>query len=220
VRGTVSERDARAVVHERVTGRDAGEVRRRPVRPHLALAGLPGVGKSALAPLVARRFGVPAVDLDREIEARVGLPVPELVARDEAAFRVVEAEVLADLLGHGAPSVVALGGGAVLARSSRVALRRRATVAWLACAPAVLAERLSGAGGTARPLLAGDLSAALRHLAAAREAVYEEVADLVVDASRPLGTVVDDLVEALLARGSYEPVVAGTPSSAEATARR
>jgi shikimate kinase len=188
-------------------------------RPHLALAGLPGAGKSALAPLVARRFGVPAVDLDRAIEARVGLPVPELVARDEADFRVLEGEVLEDLLAAGAPRVVALGGGAVLAAANRAALRRRATVAWLACAPAVLAARLSGAGATARPLLAGDLQDALRRLGAAREAVYEEVADLVVDAAQPLGVVADTLVEALRVRGWGASLVAPAPGVVEATAR-
>lgn len=216
----MSESRPGAVSHERTIRRGAGEAGSEQSRPHVALVGLPGSGKSAVAPLVAERLGLPAVDLDDEIAARAGLPVPDLVARDEGGFRALEVAVLAEILERGVRSVVALGGGAVLAPSSRVALRRRATVAWLACEPALLAGRLSAAGATARPLLAGDLAASLLRLAAAREAVYEEVADLVVDAAAPPEVVADAVVAALMARGWCEPIVGTAPSAAAGAVRR
>src|SRR6058998_2143577 len=54
----------------------------------IALVGLMGAGKSSVARILGERLGVPAVDLDLELEAASGTPVARLFARDgEGAFR-------------------------------------------------------------------------------------------------------------------------------------
>lgn len=147
----------------------------------IALVGLSGTGKSTIAPLLVSHLGFGAsIDLDRLIEERFGRTVEAIFSEDgEAAFRRAETDALAEALA-GPPVVIAAGGGVVLAQENRSQLRSNATVVWLRASPAHLAERLSDTA-EARPLLAGDAHFALDRLASEREALYAEVADLIVD---------------------------------------
>lgn len=152
-----------------------------PIDDHVALVGLSGSGKSTVAPLLASRSGRNVViDLDRSIEARVGRPVHEIFEADgEAAFRTLESDALAEAL-TGAPAIIATGGGVVMAAENRSLLRANATVIWLRAHPSHLADRLADTS-EARPLLAGDAEFALQRLSSEREALYSEVADIVID---------------------------------------
>jgi 3-dehydroquinate synthetase/shikimate kinase len=140
---------------------------------HLALAGFMGSGKSRLGVDVATRLGRPFVDLDREIEARTGSSVADLFReRGEPGFREIEEGVALDVLRSGEPSVVALGGGAVLSEPTRNALRSTSFTVLIDVEPELAWRRVSG--GT-RPLAQdeGEFHALHR----ARQPVYEAVAD-------------------------------------------
>jgi shikimate kinase/3-dehydroquinate synthase len=85
-----------------------------------------GAGKTVLGREAARRLDRPFVDLDDEIERRVG-PIPDFFERyGELPFRHVEATSLAPLLESERPAVIALGGGAVTRQEVRDALRTHA----------------------------------------------------------------------------------------------
>lgn len=148
---------------------------------HVALVGLSGAGKSTVAPMLAARLGVgPAVDLDREVEARAGRAVHEVFAEDgENVFRRFESELLGEILAS-PPCVIATGGGVVLDPGNRQALRAAAWTVWLRASPGHLAERLADSA-EARPMLAGDTRFALDRLDQERQALYAEVSDVVVD---------------------------------------
>jgi shikimate kinase/3-dehydroquinate synthase len=88
---------------------------------HLALIGFMGAGKSTIGREVAERTARPFVDTDAEIERLHG-PIPELFERGEPEFRRIEEQVVAEALA-GPPSVIALGGGAVLSEKTRARLR-------------------------------------------------------------------------------------------------
>jgi len=63
----------------------------------IALVGLPGSGKSTIAPLVARGLGWDAVDLDDEIARTTGRSPAAIIAEDgESAFRDLELAALED----------------------------------------------------------------------------------------------------------------------------
>ena len=91
---------------------------------HLALIGFMGAGKSTIGRDVAARTARPFVDTDDEIERLHG-PIPELFERGEPEFRRIEEQVVAEALA-GPPSVIALGGCAVLSEKTRERLEAHA----------------------------------------------------------------------------------------------
>src|SRR5690606_14548795 len=148
--------------------------------PNLVLVGPMGAGKSSIGRRLADRFGLAFHDADREIEAQAGASIATIFeCTGEAGFRAREQAVLAGLLaGEGA--VVATGGGAVLDPRTRDLLRERGFVVHLHVGLAQQLARL--ARDRSRPLLAGeDREAVLRRLAAVRDPLYDEVADLRFD---------------------------------------
>ncbi|MDQ4019257.1 MAG: shikimate kinase, partial [Actinomycetota bacterium] len=99
---------------------------------HIALVGFMGAGKTTVGREIARHTERPFVDLDDEIGRRHG-PVPRIFAEQgEAVFRGLESEELARALASPVPSVIALGGGAIVTHGNRELLTAHAAfVAWL-----------------------------------------------------------------------------------------
>ncbi len=151
-------------------------------KPHIALIGLSGSGKSSVARLAAEILGWPWVDTDAQIVARVQMPIASYFAAEgEAVFRDLEAEILATAFALEAAAVVATGGGIVLRPANCDMIRARAWVAWLdAEAPILLGRLLNHA--EERPLLAGaDPYSQIQQLRLAREPLYRELADTRID---------------------------------------
>lgn len=148
---------------------------------NLYFVGPIGSGKSTVGRLVADRLGRPFVDTDTLIAEQAGCPIPDIFARwGEERFRELEAEVLRGL---SRGLVVATGGGLVLRPDNRARLKETGRTVWLRVPPEELYRRLShGEGIRRRPLLQGDDPLGrIRAIAAAREALYREVADVVVE---------------------------------------
>jgi shikimate kinase len=144
--------------------------------PAIALIGLMGAGKSAIARRLAERLGAPVADLDAMLEAETGHSVAaQFAGEGEDAFRRRESRILAQALDAGA-RVIACGGGVVIDPANRALLRGRCRVVWLEVSPAEAARRIAGEPGV-RPLLAGaDPVARLAALARERAPHYEATA--------------------------------------------
>ncbi len=130
-----------------------------------------GAGKSTVGRGVADRLGRPFIDADEEIERRTGSTIADLFEHGEEAFRSTEEEVVADLL-RSEPSVIALGGGAVLSAATREHLSRRAVSVLVEVDPAAAWERVRGSG---RPLARSEEE--FHALYEERRPVYDAVAD-------------------------------------------
>jgi shikimate kinase len=153
-----------------------------PAGPVLVLVGPPGSGKTTVGRLLARRLGVGFTDVDALIVERIGKSIAEMFTDDgEDAFRALEREVVAEALAR-TDGVLALGGGSVLAASTRERLRgHRVVLLWVGLADGIRRTGMS----TARPLLAGvNPRATFKALLDARAPLYREVATLEVDTSR------------------------------------
>jgi shikimate kinase len=158
----------------------------------LVLVGLPGVGKTTVARLLAATWQCEAVDTDDLLSVAVGCPAPQFLRREGvAAFRQAELHALREALQGDV--VVATGGGVVTTPEARMILLEEVTL-WLDCDDATLVPRL---GGVERPLLGEDPVASLRQLRSEREVFYQEVARARVDASGDLGDVTARVADAL-----------------------
>jgi shikimate kinase len=140
-------------------------------------------------------------DFDDEIERRAGCTISQLFAdRGEAAFRELEAQVGAELLGR-SRTVLAAGGGWAAQRGRMDALAADVLSVWLDVDAATAVARARQDGAT-RPLLEGDdpLRVA-RGLLREREPHYAR-ARLRLDARRASP---DALVTAIVDRMSDAP---------------
>lgn len=150
--------------------------------PVLVVVGPPGSGKTTVGRMLARRLGVAFTDVDALIVERIGKPIAAMFTEEgEDAFRALEREIVAEAL-DGTDGVLALGGGSVLAASTREQLRgHRVVLLWVGLADGVRRVGLS----SARPLLAGvNPRATFKALLDARAPLYREVATVEVDTSR------------------------------------
>lgn len=136
---------------------------------NIAIVGMPGSGKSTIGSRLAAELGMEFVDTDRHIEQRTGKSPEELIRRyGEKYFRGVESVSVAEAssLSH---TVIACGGGAVLAEENIRALRRNSVVVYLEKDLASLSTR-------GRPLSSG--REAVEKLYEQRKDIYESCCDI------------------------------------------
>lgn len=159
----------------------------------LILTGFMGSGKSSVGRVLAERLGCRFVDLDAEIVADAGRSINDIFSNDgEQAFRSMESRCLERVLGADT-SVVATGGGIVIADENRRMMRSRGVVVNLAVSLPQVLHRLHGA--VDRPLFAGsDAPNRVKLLMDERKQFYAD-ADIRIDTD---GKSVEDVAAEIL----------------------
>ena len=146
--------------------------------PTIVLMGASGAGKTTIGRMLAERYGVPHIDIDRVIEDRTGSLIREIFAEHgEPYFRVLERDTTIEALGR--PGIISLGGGAPMNADIRAALKPHRVV-WLKVSVGEAVKRIGLDQG--RPLLSGTgMRATLIKMLAERTPIYEACASLIVD---------------------------------------
>lgn len=171
----------------------------------ICLTGMMGAGKSTVGRALGQRLGRRLVDSDAEIERWIGTTIAEIFnERGEEGFRALEHDVVREL-GNYTDLVVALGGGVIMRDDNVDALRLTGVIVHLDVDADDLAMRLYPERDH-RPLLAGttdlnSLSLRLRKLYQQRCQQYRRIADVRVDAAKPVDDVVDSIVMWAMAQG-------------------
>ena len=105
--------------------------------PGIYLVGFMGSGKTTIGRLLAERLGWHFVDLDEEIEAAEKMSILEIFeTRGEAEFRRVEREKMRErvrAIECGRPTVLALGGGAIVQPENYALVENNGITIWLDC---------------------------------------------------------------------------------------
>ncbi len=161
----------------------------------VCLIGLRGAGKSTLGAAAATALNVPFIELNRAIEASVGMPIAEIMALyGPDGYRQLEADALDRIVAMQERAIIAVAGGIVGEDDTFERLLQRFHTVWLKATPEDHMARVQAQGDT-RPMDGNPQAMAqLRLILQTREAEYGR-ADAVLNTS---GAGVDVTVNALL----------------------
>ncbi|MEN4146817.1 shikimate kinase AroL [Serratia marcescens] len=164
----------------------------------LFMIGARGAGKTTVGSALALALGYQFVDTDLFMQQAAQMSVAEMVEREGwLGFRRRETIALQTVT---KPStIVATGGGAILAEENRHFMRQHGTVIYLRAPASVLAQRLEEYPEDAqRPTLTGrPIAEEMREVLAAREALYQEAAHYVMDGAADPQRVVEQILAVL-----------------------
>jgi len=154
-----------------------------PIRPgwpsfdmgHIWLIGMMGSGKTTVGILIGQLLNMPFVDTDVTVTITTGRTIPELFEESEDAFRIAETVEIVNAAG-GEDSVIATGGGAILANGNVALMRASGTVVLLTVDATTVIERVEI--DESRPLL--PTTESVERILAERADVYNTVAHHVV----------------------------------------
>jgi len=152
---------------------------------NIILVGFMGTGKTTIGRALADRLKRAFIDMDVELEARAGKPIPRIFAEDgEAVFRRMERDLVVELAGRpvrhslgggGSNLVIAAGGGIVLNPDNIRDFSATGRVICLQAAPDEILRRV--AGSSHRPLLEqGAKDERIRNLLRQRQPLYDAIA--------------------------------------------
>ena len=151
---------------------------------HIYLMGYRGSGKSTVGRLLAKQLGWPVIDTDDVIESAATQSIREIFAAEgEAGFREREQQAIAQVAGRRVPSVIALGGGAILRPDNQRMIQSSGHVVWLHGSAELLYQRIASDASTAarRPQLSQRSGYdEVVEILARREPIYRQLAQLTV----------------------------------------
>jgi shikimate kinase len=162
----------------------------------IVILGFMGAGKTTVGRELARRLGCSFVDLDEQIVQRESKSIADIIREaGEPAFRALESQTLAELLGARQAGVIALGGGTWSTAANRRAIIASDAVSLWLDAPFELCWQRICESAVERPLAPNE--SATRILFAERRSDYEQGQ---VHLEVEVGHSVEETVTAILER--------------------
>jgi shikimate kinase len=164
----------------------------------IVLIGMRGSGKTVVGKELARRLGGAFLDTDDLVVQAAGQTIAEIfTAGGEPEFRRLEREAVARAVAE-KPSVLSVGGGAVVDPQNAALLRSAGPIIWLIASPEVLVSRIQLDPNTATarpPLTNADVLTEMHRLLRERAPIYEGLAQAVIDTSE---LTVEEVARAIL----------------------
>lgn len=173
---------------------------------HIALLGLRGAGKSTLGAALAKRLGLPFVELGQEIERAAGMATSEIFAQGgQLAYRRVERQALSATLVRHSRAVIATGGSLVSEPATFELLLEACFTIWIKATPQQHMARVI-AQGDHRPMADHRHAMAdLKRILAERAALYGR-ADATIDtATADVPTTLQHLLALAPVRALHKP---------------
>ena len=158
------------------------------------LVGPMGAGKSTIGRQLAKRFELPFIDIDNEIENAAGADIQWIFDMEgEQGFRLRESKILKNSIDSNVAAIIATGGGIVLNDKNRSLISSSGTVIYLSVPKHQLYERTKR--DKKRPLLqVEDRGNVVDRLFDERDPLYRQIADVIFSSSSlQVQRVVDEL---------------------------
>jgi len=148
-----------------------------PSATNIIMIGMPGVGKSTLGVILAKRLGLDYLDSDVYLQTRAGRKLQEIIDADGVdGFRRIEENTILsiDLASH----VIATGGSVVYSAKAMAHLKKDGIACFLHLGPDQLAERLQNLATRGIAMAPGQ---SIESLYLERQPLYEKFADITVE---------------------------------------
>jgi len=171
---------------------------------NIYLIGLRGSGKSTLAHWLAEEYQIVAVDIDVYIEQRLDKTIFDYVQTNGwQDFRFLESQILEEV-SRDKGQVVAPGGGIILSESNREIMRSTGVVFYLMASVDLLVARLQAEPKLEqRPeLTSWQLQEEIAQTLQVREPLYLNTLDYILQASKPVDELVEDVKTSLFSSGN------------------
>ncbi|MFZ4116738.1 MAG: shikimate kinase [Chthoniobacterales bacterium] len=152
----------------------------RDANSNIILIGFMGAGKSSIGKRLAKKFKYTYIDTDQRVVEKIKMSIRTFIETEgEQQFRLIESEVLKNLLG-GKNLVLATGGGIILDPKNREVLRQLGTIIWLHASTDTLFERARRQ--SSRPLLEVENPRhTFNQLLSQRLPIYETLSPIKID---------------------------------------
>jgi shikimate kinase len=143
------------------------------------LIGLPGSGKTTLGKQLASKLKLPFIDLDKEIERMMNLPIKDIFKKHgQELFRSTEQKLLHQLTEYSTDFVMATGGGAPVFFDNMDYMNQHGYTFFLDVTASEIAKRILKTKIEERPLLAGahphELKDQIEFMRSQRIAIYKQ----------------------------------------------
>lgn len=180
------------------TPKESQKEKRPPSKRMIALIGLRGAGKTSVGLMLAKRLGIPFVELDALVEKAASMPLAQIFSlHGEKYYRRLEYQALRKVLQEGEARVLATGGSLVTDLRMWNLVKQRCVTIWLKASPEVYWNRLLKQGDT-RPMKNNPSAMTeLRTLLASREPLYAQAAHMIDTSRLSLGQVTETILRAV-----------------------
>lgn len=155
----------------------------------LILIGMPGCGKSTLGKMAASYLSIGFVDMDKYIEEKTGLTIPQLFKKGEDYFRDRESEAAGDM-SLLPSSIISTGGGIVKRRENMERLQKNGIIVFIDRKVEDIMKDMDAQG---RPLLKKNPKA-IYELYKERYSLYKQYSDYIIENSDSLEEMADKIV--------------------------
>ena len=119
-------------------------------KENLVFLGMMGSGKSSIGSLVAKKLNLEFIDIDKEIEKKLGMNIKEIFnSKGENYFRELEEKITLNKLKLSS-TVISLGGGAFINQQIRRVVLKKNISFWLNWSDQILLDRIKNSAK--RPL--------------------------------------------------------------------
>jgi shikimate kinase len=176
----------------------------------IILIGYRCTGKTEVGKKISERLDISFYDTDEIIQGHTGKTIREIVEEEGwDAFRADERATIKKLSSL-TDGIIAAGGGAIMDAENRKTLKHNGLCIWLTADVKTIVARMRNdrASTAQRPSLSdGGLERETTEILEAREPVYQEMADCIVDtAGKGIDAVVDEVCSALTGRNLKKDV--------------
>lgn len=151
------------------------------MKENLILFGFPCCGKTSAGEQTARQLRCPFIDTDRVMERAFGKNCHEIARLFGLPFFRAEEEKIVATLKSSPPSIIALGGGAILVEKNHAHLKKIGRLVYLSAPFPVLAQRNLARTPVPTYIDPNDPYGSLLKLYESREKRYQELANEVLD---------------------------------------